>query len=69
LIHLVTINKNWEKELIPTKIENAQVEKNNEKNYLYNRCDKATQIALLSMTLLLKICKQFKNERLHIQKI
>lgn len=49
-------------------MEEIKIEKENDKNNLFNRSDKATQIALLSMTLLLKICKQFKNERLCIQK-
>jgi len=68
LIHLITINKNWEEEIIPKKLEELNTEIENENVNLYNRCDKATQVALLAMTLLIKICKQFKNERTSIQK-
>ncbi|ORX87979.1 hypothetical protein BCR32DRAFT_263847 [Anaeromyces robustus] len=67
LIQLITINKNWEKEIIPKNLEELKLENENDK-ILYNRSEKATQIALLSMSLLLKICKQYKNERIYIQK-
>ncbi|ORX45167.1 hypothetical protein BCR36DRAFT_414630 [Piromyces finnis] len=70
LIHLITINKNWEEEIIPKKGEdlNIKIDNINENNNLYNRSDKATQVALLAMTLLLKIFKQFKDTRISIQK-